>query len=180
MRGLPTRPGPEAVDNALAGLDDSRWNRGLIRPPWAREWLGAGVGLVILGGMGLGAWTAAWKGIEAGDAPWIAGAALWGVGCASFLLQVSILGTRWLRFRGVALRLDPFPASPGGPLGGSVEIPQSPVLPRPHHVHACGDGGRLDAPPRTLGRGGPPARRTLADRSTAPLVHVRPSARPAL
>ncbi|MCA9739659.1 MAG: hypothetical protein KC645_18680 [Gemmatimonadetes bacterium] len=126
MRGLPTRPGPEAVDNALAGLDDSRWNRGLIRPPWAREWLGAGVGLVILGGMGLGAWTAAWKGIEAGDAPWIAGAALWGVGCASFLLQVSILGTRWLRFRGVALRLDPFPASPGGPLGGSVEIPQSP------------------------------------------------------
>lgn len=128
MRRPPgSRARPEQVDAAGASLDDSRWGRGLIRPPWGREWLGAGVGLVILGGLGLGAWTAAWSGIAAGDVRWMAGAALWGVGSTSLLLQGSILGTRWLRFRDVVLRLDPFPASPGGQLGGSVEIPLGPL-----------------------------------------------------
>ncbi|MEZ4415735.1 MAG: hypothetical protein R3E10_08265 [Gemmatimonadota bacterium] len=119
-----------SAETTLATPDDPRWARGVVRPPWAREWAGAGVGLVILAGFGVGAWNAAWAGIDSANPLWMAGASLWAVGSAAFALQASILGGRWLRFRGLALRLDPFPASPGGQVGGSLELPLAQAEPR--------------------------------------------------
>jgi len=104
------------------GVSDRRWRHGRVRPTGLAEWIAGTIALGFVGVIAMVLSGLALTEFQAGSASWTLGTFVGALVVLSVVQSWIRLTLRRLLVRGLTLVLDPFPGSPGGHVGGSVEI----------------------------------------------------------
>ena len=103
---------------------DTRWARGRVRARHTGDAVGMSILMAGLAISGVLLYDQASAGVLAGRWPWVLGTALWGLLALTTPIPWIKSLLRWVRHRGLELRLEPFPGAIGGYVGGYLQLPR--------------------------------------------------------